>query len=189
MLTFYLSLLETDEQRNKFEQIYAEYTGLMYHVSLGIIKDPHLAEDCVHETFLRIIRTIDEVRVDNRKELKQYLLLLTRHCTIDHIRKLDRERPETDNMLEQHINTTSPDPEDIVLNAQVFERAVQAIQSLSDLYRVPLTLKLQGYRIKEIAVLLAVTENAVKQRIHRARTRVQAALEDKDGEQGNAHLI
>lgn len=189
MLTFYLSLLETDEQRNKFEQIYTEYIGLMYHVSLGMIKDPHLAEDCVHEAFLRIIRTIDEVRVDNRKELTQYLVLLTRHCTIDHIRKLDHESPETDDMLEQHVNTTQPSTEDIVLNAQVFERAVQAIQPLGDLYRVPLTLKLQGYRIKEIAVLLAVTENVVKQRIHRARTRVQAALEDEDGEQGDAHLI
>lgn len=32
MLAFYLSLLDTEEQRDKLEQIYTRYRGLMFHV-------------------------------------------------------------------------------------------------------------------------------------------------------------
>lgn len=51
MLTFYISMLETEEQQDKFSYIYQNYVGFMYHVAKEVVKEHYLAEDVVHETF------------------------------------------------------------------------------------------------------------------------------------------
>lgn len=61
----YMALLDTEEQRDKFEYIYQKYRGFMYHVAMQTLGDHYLAEDAVHETFLDLIRIIDDVRAGN----------------------------------------------------------------------------------------------------------------------------
>lgn len=63
MLTFYISMLETEEQQDKFSYIYQNYVGFMYHVAKEVVKEHYLAEDVVHETFLQLIRIIDKVHI------------------------------------------------------------------------------------------------------------------------------
>ena len=50
MLVFYLAALDSDDDKNKFEYIYRKYYRFMLHTAAGIIKNPTLAEDAVHET-------------------------------------------------------------------------------------------------------------------------------------------
>lgn len=44
MLTFYISMLETEEQQDKFSYIYQNYVGFMYHVAKEVVKEHYLAE-------------------------------------------------------------------------------------------------------------------------------------------------
>lgn len=50
----------------------------MYKVAYEFTKDQRLAEDAVHETMVNIIEDIDTIRMDNPKELKSYLYLVTK---------------------------------------------------------------------------------------------------------------
>ena len=56
MLVFYLAALDSDDNKNKFETIYRKYYRFMLHTAAGIIKNPTLAEDAVHETFVQLLR-------------------------------------------------------------------------------------------------------------------------------------
>ena len=56
MLTFYLSLIETEEDKSKFENIYETYRKVMFYTANQILKDEYLAEDAVHSAFLRILK-------------------------------------------------------------------------------------------------------------------------------------
>ena len=56
----------------------------MYKVAYELTKDQRLAEDAVHETMVNIIEDIDTIRMDNPKELKSYLYLVTKSKTIRH---------------------------------------------------------------------------------------------------------
>lgn len=56
MLVYYLQMLDTPEEKVKFEQIYLKYRGLMYQVADGILHNRQDAEDAVHNAFLRIIK-------------------------------------------------------------------------------------------------------------------------------------
>ena len=87
MRAFYLATLETQEQKNRFDYLYRKYSELMYKVALSITQSCDLAEDAVHETFLQVINEIDILRMDNEKELKSYLYIITRERTIDFLRK------------------------------------------------------------------------------------------------------
>ena len=103
------------KQRNrkiKFAYIYENYAGMMYHVAIGVVGEHYLAEDAVHETFLRLIRIIDEVEIDDAKKLKRFLVLLTHSKAVDAVRKLNKMKPTSDDELANHP-TTENGPEDV----------------------------------------------------------------------------
>ena len=49
MLAMYLTALDCEEDKNKFELLYMEYRKLMLYVANRILKDEHLAEDTIHQ--------------------------------------------------------------------------------------------------------------------------------------------
>lgn len=92
MLALYITLLDTDEQISKFERIYTKYRGLMFYTANSVLQDSYLAEDAVHETFLDIIRIIDSIRATNKKELSQFLRIMTHHKAVDMVRKCSTQK-------------------------------------------------------------------------------------------------
>ena len=79
MLAFYVAILDTEEQKDKFTEIYTTYYGMMYQVARAITHDDKLAEDALHETCLELIEKIDSIRTDNAKQLAYYLRMVTRN--------------------------------------------------------------------------------------------------------------
>jgi len=42
---FYLPLIDTPEDKNKFEELYISYEKTIFYVANKILKDKHLSED------------------------------------------------------------------------------------------------------------------------------------------------
>ena len=57
-MLIYLQMIDTPEERSKFEQIYLEYKGLMFHVAYEILHNEQDAEDAVHHAFVKIAENI-----------------------------------------------------------------------------------------------------------------------------------
>ena len=74
MLPIYLSMLDGDDEKSKFESLYLTYRKLMFHVANGILNDEGLAEDAVHQAFLKILENFDKVRnfLSQNEELRCY---------------------------------------------------------------------------------------------------------------------
>ena len=162
MLVFYLAALDSDDNKNKFETIYRKYYRFMLHTAAGIIKNPTLAEDAVHETFVQLLREIDTLRIDNERALKSYLYIVTRERSIDFLRKWERRgtRPDYESLaaaLDHYV-----EPEEVALtNLQLDQMPL--------IYRQTLVLRVKGYSICEIAKITDSSEPNVRTRIHRAR--------------------
>lgn len=167
MMSFYFALIETDEQRGKFEYIYENYYGLMYHTAFSLTQDRQLAEDAVHETCLKIIDLIDTMRVDNKKELTSYLCILTRNRTIDFLRRWCNRESNTLEADTEH--SFEIDAETVALSSIQLEQALQQLAAMPEKYRVPLILRVKGYSIQGIARFLGLSKGTVKSRIFRAR--------------------
>lgn len=177
MLFVYLSLLETEEQKDKFEYIYTNYCAYMFIVAKDAVRDQYNAEDIVHETFLELVRIIDSVRVSNEKELKGFLWILTRHKAVDFLRKNGRIQPADDEALENCIDSNRPDPEMIALDNLQYEKLVSKMIALKEIYQTPLMLRVKGYKIDEIAHMLDLSAETVKVRLFRARKMLLSELE------------
>ena len=62
-MMIYLQTIETGEDKTKFEQIYAEYRRLMFHVAYEILHNEQNAEDATHQAFVRIAENIRKIDV------------------------------------------------------------------------------------------------------------------------------
>lgn len=168
MIFFYSAMMETEEQRDKFKYIYEKYYGMMYHVAFSVTRNPHHAEDGVHETCLALIDKIDELRLDAGKEFVSYLCTLTRNRTIDYLRRWCRGKSTvTDDSVQ--LADDAVVPENVALSNLHLDQAIQQLANMPEKYRSPLVLKVKGYSIQEIAQFLDLTEGTVKTRIFRAR--------------------
>lgn len=185
MLWMYTAMLETAEQKDKITYIYENYVGMMYCVAINVVGEHYLAEDAVHETFLRLIRIIDEVEIEDSKKLKHFLTILTHSKSVDVVRKLNKVKPTSDDELMAHSSSGS-EPEDVALNAIVFEKLIAFVKQLDDKYKTPLRLRLMGYSIQEIAQVLEIAPGNVKVRLHRARQMILKELEAQDESTGKS---
>lgn len=178
MLALYISLLDTEEQISKFEHIYTKYRGLMFYTAKGVLQDSYLAEDAVHETFLDIIRIIDSIRANNEKELSQFLRVLTHHKAVDMVRKCTRQKKSDTEIEDFDLSKSDVNVETIVLDKIDYENMLLRVQSMDEKYKTPLLLKVQGYKVSEIADFLNISPGNVKVRLHRARKIILTGLEE-----------
>lgn len=56
MLMFYLAMLDTPEQKSKFQMIYENYTGQILQTAHSLARNHMDAEDIAQDVFLKIIK-------------------------------------------------------------------------------------------------------------------------------------
>lgn len=168
----YLSMLETTEQKNKFEELYNSYRKLMFYVAKGILKDDFLAEDAVHQTFLKIIEIIDKIDDVHGHKTKSYIVTMVKNCSINLYHKRQRQATIPLEEIEGYFS------EGVELDES--DDLTKAILKLPFIYSEILTLKyVQEFSNIEIAEMLNITEATIRKRLERAKNRVQEILEEE----------
>ena len=91
-MLIYLSLLDSEEEISKFELIYSTYKKQMYYTANNILKDSHLAEDAVHNAFLRIINNLEKIEDINSHKTKGLIVIIVKNVSIDiYIEKIKKK--------------------------------------------------------------------------------------------------
>lgn len=54
------------------EELYCMYKKLMYKEAYAILSDAHLAEDAVHESFVRVIKNMHKLDLNNCQRTRGY---------------------------------------------------------------------------------------------------------------------
>lgn len=177
MLLFYLSSFDTLEEKNKFEELYNHYNKLMKYVAMEILKDEYLAEDAVHNAFLRIIDNFNCIEDINSLRTKHFVIIITKNIAKDIYVKRKREK------VVENVEFDFPFTaiEEVSLKNIEFERVVKAIHNLPELYRDVLILKyLYEYENNEIARLLSIKKETVRKRLERGRLKLFQLIERVD---------
>ena len=103
MLAIYLSMLETNEEKNQFEQLYIKYKQDMYAVAYGILKNKEDAEDAVHQSFLKIADNFSKVSQIPCHELKAYIVIICRNTAINIYRQNQNRAEHSTELFETEI--------------------------------------------------------------------------------------
>lgn len=162
--------MTTDSTQERFAQLYSIYSGSMYRIAYGILRDEGLAQDAVQQTFLKLYSDMDRVGEPRSGKTRSFMVVLVRNTAIDSYRKRKREQVIFLDDLERTPVCTAPMPEETVIEAQSREDVERVLTSLGEKYAPILLLRYcHGYRNKEIAQYLDMTEASVASRIFQAK--------------------
>ena len=169
-MLMYLSMIETPDDKAKFERIYNRYRNLMYPVAYKVLGNHHDAEDAVHQAFVAIIRHLEKIGDIDCPETRSFIVLITERKAIDLIRTSHSEKVIPLN--EDLIGIEIPAPGDHGL--------ADALAKLPAHYREVLLLRFDnGYSTKELAQMLGMTESGVRKLIGRAKNALGRMLEEE----------
>lgn len=153
-MLIYAAIIDSEEEKTKFELIYQQYRHLMYNIAYEILHDEHYAEDVVHDAFVKIIENLEKVDIPVSAKTQSYVVTITENRAIDIYRRQKRhpEVPYGDAGDGIHVEIESTND------------LVNCIGKLPARYRQVLVLKYRhGYTSKEIAKILGISKaNAIK---------------------------
>ena len=168
----YLAMIDSPDDRHKFEVIYNTYKQLMYYIANNILGDIKDSEDVVHEAFLKIIDIFEKIDNPTSPQTRSLIVTITENKAIDLYRK--RKAHSVIPLEEEYIGVPERSKIDEI---EEHDRLSKAILSLPGRYREVLLLKYaQGYSMDEIAVILSMTKENVKKTIQRARKELEKVL-------------
>lgn len=178
MLAFYLSLLDTEEEKTKFTQLYEKYGRLMKYIARLRMKDDYLAEDAMHNAFIKLTRylnTIDEV---DCHKTKRFVVLVIESVITDMQRKNKHDPRDSYEELEPTVGYETD-----MLDGVAVQELMNMIAELPENYRT--VLELRAYHElgeKQIADILGIGYAAVRKRLERARALLSEKLKKREEE-------
>lgn len=175
MLQLYLTLIDTEEEKNRFIFFYNQYRKLMFYIAKEILKDDHLSEDAVQEAFLRIAKNFHKIGDIMSHETKAFAVIITRNVAIDFYNK-EKKIIEIDQYLSESSHTNA----DAIFSDVSYEQLIAYILELPKNYRDVLYLNLvYDYSFNEIGNLLAITAENARKRAQRGKSILQEKIKEE----------
>jgi RNA polymerase sigma-70 factor (ECF subfamily) len=152
---------------HEFGTLYQDHRERLFHYLLRMTGDYDLSRDMMQECFTRCL-----ARYGGRIDHVALLYRVAHNLVIDHKRKSDRN----DVFNEQEaVNEISTDHQ--ILVREQYRNVLVALNELSFADRELLSLvAAESLSYREIASIMATTENNIKVRVHRARKRLRSAV-------------
>lgn len=171
MLAFFLSTLESEDEKQKFASVYEQYHEKMEAIALHILGSQYDAEDAVQNAFLQVIRHFEKIDEIPCEELPFWLISIVKNEALMILRKKRDVIPLEDrDGFERSVD-----------GAAGYMELVGSFRQLPETYRAVLEMKLLiGYTDKEIARKLGISETAVSSRASRGRALLRKFVE-KEG--------
>jgi RNA polymerase sigma-70 factor (ECF subfamily) len=172
---------------NAFEQLVQKYDKQVLTIAAGYVSSSDDAKDIYQEVFLRVYKGLPGFQ--HKSEFSTWLFRITTNVCLSH-RSLTKKYLHAS--LDQNISDS--DGETYTLkdklpghtetdrqahDAEISARIEQALSKLSPRQRMVFTLKhYDGYKLREIAVILKCGEGTVKKYLFEAIGRLQKQLKD-----------
>ena len=159
-----------------FEQLLGEYQGKIYNIALGIMGNPHDAEDAVQNALIKIYRAIGSFK--HRSKFSTWVYRVATNVCMDEVRKKKRTSSvSSDELGEEIFSSDINTPEANAINNEKMLHLKKAISSLRDDHRRVIVLRdINGFSYEEIACITSSSVGTVKSRINRARASLKDIL-------------
>jgi RNA polymerase sigma-70 factor (ECF subfamily) len=171
-----------------FEILVRSQTPRLLAVARRLLRNEEDAKDAVQEAFLNAFRSLDSF--EGASQVSTWLYRITMNTTLMKLRSRRRKPEESieeflPTFLEDGHHTLHPpewrDSADVLLERREDRDFVRScIDALPESYRTVLILRdVEELDAEETARALALTENVVKVRLHRARQALRSLLEPR----------
>ena len=145
-------------------ELYRRYVNAMYHTAVRIVAEPAIAKDLTQDVFIKVFQELKKYR--GEATLGAWIKRITVNTCLSFLKKQGRLHKEALNeetflIPDEVANIETP------IDIKVIH---EAIKSLPSGCRTVLSLfLLEGYRHKEIAGILNISESTSKSQYHRGK--------------------
>ncbi|HYE68937.1 MAG TPA: sigma-70 family RNA polymerase sigma factor [Anaerovoracaceae bacterium] len=169
-----------DENLNsKFEAIYFAYSKYLYSIGINILKDEQYAADALQHCFIKIFENIEKIGEVNSTQTKSFISIIMRNESINLLRKRKTLFRVTESMdetlyilIDENANT-----EEMLLKAELRNEVRSYLSKLNREESNLIILKYgKEYTNEEIAEVLGVSQDVVRQRLSRVRRKLAALI-------------
>lgn len=159
-----------------FDKIYYLYCDKLYAFSIGLLKDPHSAQETVQEVFVKLWEKRDQINLE--MNFDNYLITITHNCIKKKFRKRKIERKAKDNLMKAERENVSSH-ENIFIYNDLFLKASKFIEKLPPRRKqVYIMRRQEGLKIKEIAAILNISKRTVECHLSKALKSLKTELEN-----------
>ncbi len=162
--------------REALSRIYEKYVHLLLSIAMGLLSDPHEAEDVVQDVFVSFAKGAGDFEL--KGSLKAYLATSVVNRVRDRAR---RERVRQQRMHEPGpLPLHSGGPEEPLVYSERCERLARALAELPYEQREVVVLKVKdGMKLKDIARLQGVSIGTVHGRYRYGMEKLRALLDSE----------
>ena len=185
------ALLTQYKQGNQraFRVLVQRYTTPIYNLALRLLRDPMEAENVTQDTFLRVVTSLDRVRLD--LPFKPYLFQIAVNLCRDQARKnrpllfsdIDSnpsysEDGSASETTSESVADDSPPAWERLEKEELQARLHDALDTLTPAYQTVICLRyIEEFSYEEIAQALNLPLNTVRTQLRRAKEQLKFKLE------------
>lgn len=159
-----------------FEVFFHRYNTKVYYFILHIVKDGEIAEELVHDVFLKI--WLNRNGLQHIENPGNYLFVAAKNHALNQLDKAAAERRDRQPLDDGQALPDKTDPEEQLSYKESLALIAQAVRELPEQQRLVFQLsKEQGLSRDEIAVQLNVSPHTVKNHLGSARKSIQQYMQ------------
>jgi RNA polymerase sigma-70 factor (ECF subfamily) len=161
----------------EFLEIYDQFYQRVRKYILASVKDESVADDLIQETFIKIQENLDSLR--DPAKISSWIFRIAYHLCQDHFRTLKKSSSHEE--IHDGLVNLQETPVQKKLEQGEMSRCVQdQLHLLPEAQRsIIIFADVMDFSHQEIANILGLTVENVKVRLHRARKKFKAILEEK----------
>ncbi len=173
--------------RDAYAELVRRHQRRVQAVVMGMVRDPDMALDITQEAFLKAWRSLP--RFNAEAKFYTWIYRIAVNLAIDKKRSERRQPlalavsgdPEEGTPLLERIadSRADADPEDVLRGGELRARVREAIDELTPDHRAVILLReVEGLSYEEISQVMQCSKGTVMSRLHYARKKLQAGLEE-----------
>ncbi len=175
MLAFYLALIDDEQDKSKFENIYNKYRLLMFATAKSIFNDDRLAEEAVQEAFIKIAKNVEQIEDIESHKTRNFTVIITKNTCLDMLEKEKRHSGVVsfEDVREVEISES--------FDFSIIDRRdfLNIIKDLPEDDRNMIMFRFYyKYKEKEIADMMRISYCTLRKRMQRAKLKLAKYLED-----------
>ncbi|MDX1617814.1 MAG: RNA polymerase sigma factor [Balneolaceae bacterium] len=165
-----------------FEVILRRYNQKLYRVVRSYLSEEEAVREVVHSAYIKAYEHLEQFRSES--QFSTWLVRIAINEALTHLNRRDRTSEADIDRLNENGNhkelVNRNDPEQEAVRADLKQLLEEAIDTLPPKYRSVLIMReIEQMSTRETARCLGITRANVKVRLHRAKRKLRAELENR----------
>lgn len=158
------------------EELYKEYSKIVYNYLLYFTNNPDIAEELMQETFYSAVKNLNKFKKE--AGIKTWLCKIAKNKWIDYYKKTKKlNEVNIDNINEEYLSINSIE-EGFFKREEILD-IYKKIHNLDEQSKEVVYLRIKGaFSFKEIAYIMGKTDNWARITFYRAKLKLMEDLKD-----------